>query len=250
MVGLRYCLLTVAVLGCHISGSAQVRLHAHNDYLQKEPLTIALRHRVYSLEADVFLQGDSLRVAHEKINLLQAPPFETLYLKPIISRFTQFKGQVSEDNGYAPVLMIDIKENGKAVLDKIVKLVAAHTAVFDRSVNPASVQLVVSGNRGPVSEWVNYPPFILFDGRPDEVYDSLTLTRVAFVSDTWYRHVQAQDSSYSRLRELVGRVHRMDKLLRIWAAPDTEDGWELQQRLGIDIINTDRVEECRAFFNR
>jgi hypothetical protein len=40
----------------------------------------------------------------------------------------------------------------------------------------------------------------------------------------------------------------MGKLLRLWASPDNGDSWKLQQQLGIDIINTDKVAECRNYF--
>jgi hypothetical protein len=40
----------------------------------------------------------------------------------------------------------------------------------------------------------------------------------------------------------------MGKLLRLWAIPDNAAAWQRLQQLGVDIINTDKVEECREFF--
>ena len=38
------------------------------------------------------------------------------------------------------------------------------------------------------------------------------------------------------------------KLLRLWAIPDNAAAWQRLQQLGVDIINTDKVGECREFF--
>ena len=122
-----------------------------------------------------------------------------------------------------------------------------HPSVFDCSVNQKAVQLVISGDRGPSSKWTTYPPYIFFDGRPTEIYDSATLQRVAFISDSYLRYISPRDST-SRIEQLVKKVHDMGKLLRLWASPDDPGSWKLQQQLGIDIINTDKVEECRNYF--
>ncbi len=142
--------------------------------------------------------------------------------------------------------MIDIKESGEAVIAALLQLVAPHRSVFDRSVNARAVQLVISGNRGAVSTWASWPSYILFDGRPAEVYDSTALQRVAFISDAYYKYVTTSDSS-SRIQQLVTKVHGMGKLLRLWGIPDTEAAWQRLQQLGVDIINTDKVGECREF---
>ena len=86
-----------------------------------------------------------------------------------------------------------------------------------------------------------------FDGRPYEVYDSATLQRVAFISDSYLKYINSQDST-TRLEQLVKNVHGTGKLLRLWAAPDNHSSWKRLQQLGIDIINTDKVEECRNYF--
>ena len=47
---------------------------------------------------------------------------------------------------------------------------------------------------------------------------------------------------------MVKNVHGMDKLLRLRGIPDTAAAWQWLQQLGVDIINTDKVGECREFF--
>ena len=70
---------------------------------------------------------------------------------------------------------------------------------------------------------------------------------MAFISDAYYNYVSAQDST-SRVEQLVKKVHGMGKLLRLWASPDNPASWQRQVQLGIDIINTDKVAECRDHF--
>jgi len=80
------------------------------------------------------------------------------------------------------------------------------------------------------------------------VYDSVTLLRVAFISDNYSNHVSQQDST-SQIAALVKKVHGMGKLVRLWGIPDTAASWQQLQLLGVDIINTDKVGECREFFS-
>ena len=241
-------LLCVLVnLACFLL-SGQSVIHAHNDYQKPEPLTNALRHKVFSIEADIYLSDNRLLVAHDKEELSTAKRLDSLYLLPIIELFHRNKGSISEDSSYLPVLMIDIKENGEAALTQLIKLVSQHRPVFDRSVNAKAMQLVISGNRGASSTWTSYPSYIFFDGRPKETYDSVTLQRVAFISDSYSNYINPHDSITSRIRQVVKKVHGLGKLFRLWGSPDNYESWKQQQQLGVDIINTDKVEECSNYF--
>ena len=241
-------LLFILISIACIQSPAQTRIHAHNDYQKQEPLTNALRHQVFSMEADIYLSGNKLLVAHDKNELATAPTLDSLYLQPIIKLFSRHKGTISERSSYTSVLMIDIKENGEAAIAQLIKMISAYRSVFDRSLNPKAVQLVISGDRGASSTWTSYPSYILFDGRPNEVYDNATLQRVAFISDSYSKYANPQDSISNLLRQAVKKVHGMGKLFRIWGSPDNADAWKLQHQLGVDIINTDKVAECRKYF--
>jgi hypothetical protein len=56
--------------------------------------------------------------------------------------------------------MIDIKENGEAVIAALIKLLSSHRSVFDRSVNKKALQIVISGDRTISSKWSSYPTYI------------------------------------------------------------------------------------------
>ena len=239
-----FCMLLIAT-GYPLA--AQPRIHAHNDYQQVVPLTNALHNGAFSIEADVYLTSRGLVVAHDRKDTAAAPLLVSLYLQPIIRLFKKHHGRISHSKTYTPVLMIDIKETGEAVIAALIQLVATHRSVFDRTVNAMAVQLVISGDRGAVSTWASYPSYILFDGRPYEKYDSTALQRVAFISDNYINYVSEQDST-SRIAALVKKVHGMGKLLRLWGIPDNVTSWQRLQQLGVDVINTDKVGECREYF--
>ena len=62
------------------------RAHAHNDYEHPRPLLDALDHRFGSVEADIFLVGDQLLVAHDPADLDPTRTLESLYLDPLAAR--------------------------------------------------------------------------------------------------------------------------------------------------------------------
>src|SRR6187399_3165240 len=115
-------LLCILIILISFQSLTQTLIHAHNDYQKPEPLTNALRHKIFSIEADIYLSGNRLLVAHDKNELTTARSLDSLYLLPIIDLFRRHKGAISEDSSYAPVLVIDIKENGEAVIAALIKL--------------------------------------------------------------------------------------------------------------------------------
>ena len=237
-------------LFCNIAIHAQqVLIHSHNDYQRAEPLVNALLNKVYSLEADIYLVNDTLKVAHDKKELLTAPSLSTLYIQPIVSLFKTHQGHISDDSSYAPVLMIDIKENGEGALNELIELLSPHAWVFDRKINPKAVQIVISGDRGRIANWTNWPSFILFDGRINEQYNNEQLNRVAFISDSYLNYAKQKEITDSAVKQVAEKSHQVKKMLRLWAIPDHSSSWLHLRQLGVDIINTDKVAECRKYFN-
>lgn len=222
----------------------QPLIHAHNDYQQAAPLTNALWHQVFSIEADVYLYNNKLVVAHDKKELPAAPTLDSLYLQPIVALFAKHNGRISSDTNYAPILMIDIKENGAAVLAKLLSMLQLHRSVFDQTINKLAVQIVISGDRGPIAAWSSYAPMLFFDGRPYEEYDAATLERVAFISDSYANY---KDNTKG-IEQAAIAIHNKQKLFRLWGYADTAAQWQQVLQWGIDILNTDKVEECREFF--
>lgn len=225
----------------------RVLINSHNDYEQAQPFVNAWRNKLFSIEADIY-PGDSLYVAHDKKDISPGKTLAGMYLQPIIELYAQYRGYISDDTAYAPVLLIDIKEHSEIAIPQLVKWLSAYPAVFDRSVNPHAVQVVITGERGLPMQWKAQPSYLLFDGRPYEAYDSGSLARVAFVSHSYLNYVKENTNTDSTIQALAAKVHGWNKLLRLWATPDNEGSWSQLLQLGVDIINTDKVSACAAYF--
>ena len=239
-------ILTIALYTC----VAQVKIHAHNDYLKPVPLFDALQQLSFSIEVDIYLVRGQMLVGHTLKETTKKKTLSSLYINPIISLFKKYSGSISADSSYKTSLVIDVKQNGTEVLQELIKIFQPLRTYFDRSVNPYAVQIIISGDRGPISEWKNYPAYFFFDGRPDEKYDQQALDKIAMVSDNYYKYLNARNNNGDsiKLSAVVKQAHDWNKPFRFWGSPDTEIVWKLLNQCGADIINTDKPGECRAYF--
>ncbi|AQG82434.1 phosphatidylinositol-specific phospholipase C/glycerophosphodiester phosphodiesterase family protein [Spirosoma montaniterrae] len=225
------------------------KIHAHNDYAQPQPFLNAYEQRADYIEADVWLQDGKLVVSHDKPQA-NAPTLDSLYLRPIAQRFKQYNDKVSPDRTYTFALMIDVKDNPADVLPKLITALQENIGCFNRSANPKAIQVIVSGNRPKVETYLDYPLLLQFDGRPNEIYDKETLQRVALISDNfrgysrWDGTGDLPDLDREKLKRVIKRAHNDDKPIRFWAIPDTPNAWKQFKKLGVDIINTDKVAEA------
>lgn len=241
-----FLLLTVLVGSSMVVHAQQI--HAHNDYAKPRPFWDAYEHKADYIEADVWLQNDKLVVAHDKPTA-NAPTLDSLYLTPIVTLFHKFKNRPSQDRDYTFNLMIDIKDNPTEVLPKLVTLLQQNIEVFNHSANPRAIQVIISGNRPKIPAYFDYP-LLQFDGRPSEVYDDETLLRVALISDNfqlysrWDGTGELSEADREKLRRVIKRAHNDKKPIRFWAIPDTPNAWKQLKKVGIDVINTDKVAEC------
>lgn len=247
------CLASVLFSCClSIAAVSQVWIHSHNDYLKPHPLTTALENKAYSIEADVFLGREQLLVAHSLRERRSGKTLKSMYIDPIVKLFSRNNGHISPDTSYKTTLMIDIKQEGPLVLKELVKLLDPLRNFFDRSVNPYAVQVVISGDRGPVSEWNSYPAYIRFDGRPFEQYTPEQSLRLGMMSDNYFNYLveRTNRGDTIKIRSVLETAHQYHVPFRFWGAPDSEDTWVLLRRCGVDIINTDRIADCRLFFQQ
>jgi glycerophosphoryl diester phosphodiesterase len=73
------------------------------------------------------------------------------------------------------------------------------------------------------------------------------------ISDSYYNHFKWRGQGEmpadekAKLLDLVKRVHAEGKKLRFWASPENEQVWQTLRSAGVDLINTDRLEELRKF---
>ncbi|MEZ0540298.1 glycerophosphodiester phosphodiesterase [Fibrella arboris] len=227
------------------------KVFAHNDYEKPRPLTKAIEARADFIEADIYLRNGQLVVAHlPKEADTATRTLESLYIKPIIALFEKNQGRISTDRKYAPSLVLDVKDKVDDVLPKLLPLLENNLAAFSRSVSPMAVRIVITGNRPRPEFYLDQPTYLFFDGRPSELYDDETAKRVALISDNFRSYARwdgtgdVPDDDKAKLKRIIKRAHDTGCPIRFWNAPDTPDAWKKLYKLGIDIINTDKVAEC------
>lgn len=239
----RYFLALVFLAGMHTVFAQRTRmLHSHNDYEQDQPFYKAYRLGYSSIEADVWLVDGKVLVAHDREELKAERSLDALYLRPLDEAIRAGKGKVYPD-GKKLQLMIDIKSAAKPTLDTLISEIRRYPFI----VRNRQVVITISGSRPPVEEYPSYPPFIYFDGRPGVTYTKTSLKKVSMISDSYANYMRGGQLDTGKLRPVLTWVHTLKKPFRLWAHPDHPEGWRQMMELGVDVINTDRVEELVLF---
>ena len=226
-----------------------MRIFAHNDYVRPQPFYTAYQLGAGYIEADVFLIGDKLLVAHHRDETVDGRTLETLYLEPLSTVIKKNHGSVFSDGQRHLTVMIDMKTEGSSTVDRLVAMLKGYP---DLLACP-TLHFMISGNVPAPTEWKDYPSFILIDGRPAIPYTAEQLQRVAMISTNFRDHVKwdgrgelARDA-LEKIKALVDQVHAKGKKIRFWATPDTENSWRQQLDLKFDVIVTDDVTGLAAF---
>lgn len=234
-----------------ITGLSQTKLHSHNDYEHQRPLIAAYEARADFIEADIFLVGDSLIVAHSKKQINLNNTLNKLYLNPITSLFKQYNKKVSADKKYTFSLMIDVKEDWEMVYPVLKREIEKYGNVFNRRKNKYAIQIVISGQRPIASAFHTYPEWLFFDGLPNIIYAREDFKRVALISDKFSNYTNYNGvgniSKVDKLKLIsaVEKANQMKRDFRFWGAPDTKDSWLQLSELGKVIINTDKIKEYK-----
>ncbi len=223
------------------------RIHSHNDYYQNVPFWKAFSSGASSIEADVFLIGDSLYVAHSKQEIDSARTLENLYLKPLQKSLV-----IGLEKPKNLQLLIDIKSEPYATLDAVVK----NLEEYPELINNDAFSFVISGIRPKLSEYVNYPDFIFFDYQSlDGVMDSSILKKIALVSlsfsnfSGWNGKGRLTAEDLEKVTTTIKKAKSLGKPFRFWATPDSKSAWKAFMHLGVDFINTDQPFECAQYLN-
>ncbi len=244
-----FLLITMSVLG-------QVKIHSHNDYTRSTRFHLAYATKVDEIEADVFEQAGKLIVAHTKKEMDLSNTLAKLYLNPIDSLFNIYGNKVSSDKNYTFSLMIDFKTSWQETYPILKREIEKYGDNFDRSKKKNAVQIVISGNRPPDSTFHQYPGWIYFDGLPNTNYAVKDLKKVTMISDNfktysnWTGSGSIPEEDKIKLQAVIAAAHQLKKPIRFWGAPDTKDCWQELHNLGADIINTDKITECKTYFEQ
>jgi hypothetical protein len=230
--------------------------HAHNDYAHPHPLFDALAQGFGSVEADIFLTGDRLFVGHSRNELKPERTLESLYLDPLRKRARENKGNIYP--GVSPFfLLIDVKTDAQATFTVLHETLARYddilTTVRDGKVESKAVTAVLSGNRKIellAGQKVRYAGI---DGRPSDLDSDVSSDLMPWVSERWGAKFKWKgagpmpEKERRALDEFVRKAHAHGRLVRFWATPETEAMWRELREAGVDLINTDKLAELRAF---
>jgi alkaline phosphatase len=162
------------------------------------------------------------------------------------------KGYVYADTGRRLQLMIDIKSGAVVTLNALVETMKA----FPSLTNNSSLQIVISGNRPPPSEFSSWPAWMYFDGDLKKDYDSAALSRIVMLSgnfarfSSWNGKDALPEDDRQVIQQLVNDAHKLNKKIRFWNAPDVPNSWMHFRQLGIDYINTDNIKGLSEFLGK
>ncbi|MCA9182168.1 MAG: phosphatidylinositol-specific phospholipase C/glycerophosphodiester phosphodiesterase family protein [Planctomycetales bacterium] len=233
--------------------------HAHNDYLHARPLVDALEQGFGSVEADIFLVGDELQVAHERSALAADRTLRKLYLEPLKQRITEHSGSVFGD-GENFTLLIDIKTAGEPTFQALNKLLAEYRDIlshFDQGQwHPGAVTAIVSGNRPVELITQTSPRFAGIDGRLSDLDSKRPAHLMPLISDNWNMHFSWRGqgefpaAERKKLEEIVSKSHADGRRIRLWATADTPAMWNALREADVDLINTDNLSGLREFLTK
>lgn len=221
------------------------KVHSHNDYQQEFPFWNAYINGAASIEVDIFLRNNTLYVAHEEQEIVEANTLEILYLNKV--------NELAQSNHLKELqLLVDIKSEAYATLDKLVEVVKNSTSLYtDRK-----IRFVISGNRPIPEDYVNYPDFITFDHQSLEDLDRVPLEKVALISlnfkkySVWNGYGRMIEPEFDVVKKTIEKAHSFKKPFRFWATPDTKTAWGRLANIGVDYINTDKPEQVKPFLDK
>jgi alkaline phosphatase len=223
-------------------------IFAHNDYVQPVPLQTAYQHEVGFIEADVFLRGNNLLVAHTRLEINKEKTLDRLYLEPLNKLISKNNGFIYPSQARNLTLMIDLKTEGIATLNTLVTILKKYPQLLACK----TFQVAVSGDVPDPALWKNYPDFIHFDGRPTIIYTPDQLERISLISDSfrnysrWNGKGDLENTDLEKITKVVQEIHAKGKRIRFWAIPDFDDGWTKLMELQVDVLNTDHVTELSS----
>lgn len=235
--------------------AAPVSVHSHNDYMRTVPFYQAYAQKVQSIEVDMFYQDGEFYVAHKAEEVDSCRTFRSLYLEPLLSLYRLNGGRAWAQSDNTLQLLVEIvSDNTDAFMRAFVALLDCYPDVFNSACNPHAVRVVITGRVPRPQDFGRYPSYINFDGTLNTRYTSGQLQRVALFSENfadysvWNGKGMPVRAERLRLQDAIDRAHAQGKPIRFWGSPDGMTAWNTFQTMGVDYINTDRVEQCTRFF--
>ncbi len=231
---------------------------AHNDYLHPHPLFDALQNGYTNIEADIFLKGGRLIVAHIDPFFKKERTLETLYLKPLADRIAANNGQVYKGYSGSIILMIDVKTDAENTYGALKKLLERYRPILSGynhgHVFGGKITVVLSGHKPykMIKSEDNRLAFI--DEDLEQTFEDTTAANVYKMASCKYSKLlkwrgagTIPDSEENTLRKYVLMAHKYGKKVRLWASPESEAVWQELLKCDVDLINTDKLAVLKNF---
>ena len=242
----------------HLFAQSPVKMaHSHNDYLNDKPLLSALENSFKSIEVDVFLLMSELYVGHNWLQLRKNKTIEKLYLDHLWQKYNENSGSIYKNN--IPLyLLVDFKTSSNktylALLTKLEKYKPMLTRVVSDSLFQGAVTIIISGDKPDVDGFKKETERITFlDGRFSDIGMNISNDIMPLISMSWLDHFQwdgigkLPKNQRAVLDKIIKAVHLEDKHLRFWATPDNKNSWMTLEQAGVDLINTDKINEFSKY---
>lgn len=231
---------------------------AHNDYLHPHPLFDALANGYTNIEADIFLKGGRLVVAHIDPFFKKNRTLESLYLKPLADRIAANDGQVYKGYNSPVILMIDVKSGANDTYKVLKVLLEKYKPMFSHynhgRVFGGSITVVLSGHKPfeMIKKEDSRLAFIDEDLR--QTFQDTTAVAIYKMASCKYSNLlewkgdgPIPDDQKQRLCAYVAMAHKYGKKVRLWASPENDRVWAELLKCGVDLINTDKLSMLKAF---
>ncbi|MBM2615887.1 phosphatidylinositol-specific phospholipase C/glycerophosphodiester phosphodiesterase family protein [Actinoplanes sp. LDG1-06] len=261
------CALVVLAPGAAYAGERHgvrplAQAHAHNDYEHERPLADALSHGFTSVEADIYLVGGELLVAHDPEDVVPGRTLQSLYLDPLARRVRANHGRVYRGSDISLQLLVDIKNTGAATyteLDRVLRRYKSFLSTYGRGkVFENAVTVVVSGDRPRELMAAQSRRYAFYDGRASDLNTGAPASFIPLISDNWTNLFTWQGvgpmpaAERTKLRAFVHDAHANGQRVRFWATPDVagparDAVWRELINADVDHINTDDLAGLEAF---
>jgi hypothetical protein len=231
---------------------------AHNDYRHKHPLFDALQNGYTNIEADIFLRGDRLIVAHIDPYFKRSRTLEALYLKPLADRIAGNHGEVYGGYTSPVILMIDIKTDANKTYAALKPLLEKYkfmlSGVNDGKVTTGAVTVVLSGHKPYQMLQAEQTRLAFIDEDLRKADKDTTVTEVYRMASCkystllkWRGNGLMSAGEQNKLCAFVAIAHRNGEKVRLWASPENYTVWQQLLKCGVDLINTDKLSMLRSF---
>jgi hypothetical protein len=197
-----------------------------------------------------------LLVGHNWLDLRSSRTLESLYLEPLRRRAEAGMGHIYSEK--APFfLLVDVKTNAAPAYQALDRVLARFadilTTVKDGKLQRKAVTVVVSGNCDRDAIRAQKVRFAAIDGRPVDLSSDAPAHLIPWISASWWSQFrwdgkgEMPKSDREKLRDIIRQAHRHGRLVRFWATPERPALWRTLRQAGVDLLNTDRLDDMRRF---